>query len=107
LASASEINSTMPSENIIRIWQITGKNGTVIHTIEQAHDTLIKSMVLMNDGITIASASEDRTVKVWNISTGELVTTLQERYLSFKSLALLRDGRLVSGTWDDMIFIWK
>ena len=97
----------MPSEHIIRIWHITGKNGTVVHTIEQAHDDLVKSMVLMNDGVTMASASEDRTVKIWNISTGELVNTLQERYLSFKSLALLRDGRLISGTWDDLILIWK
>ena len=107
MASASETASTMSSENIIHIWLIAGKNGTIVHTIEQAHDHLIKSMILINDNVTMASASEDRTVKMWNISTGQLVTTLESKYLSFKSLALLRDGRLASGTWDDMIVIWK
>ena len=66
------------TEYTICIWDIQNNNATLIHTID-AHGDRIKSMILMKDGLTLASASEDRSVNLWDISTGELVKSLKEK----------------------------
>ena len=42
----------------------------------QAHDGYIISLQFSKDGKQIASASEDRTAKIWNVQTQELIRTL-------------------------------
>ena len=59
-------------------------------------------------GNLIASGSEDRTIKIWNASTGELQSTLTGHSGSVFSVAFSKDGtRLVSGSADKTVKIWS
>ena len=69
----------------------------------------VRSLVLLKDGFTMASASYDKTIKLWDTDTGEVESgkTLQEHTESVWSLGALEDGRLVSSSEDSSIIIWK
>src|SRR5262249_30057148 len=58
------------------------------------------------DSRRLASASEDGTVKVWELETGEEMLNLQHADRVY-SVAFNSDGRrLASGGWDQMVRIW-
>ena len=45
----------------------------------QGHTALINSIVFSPDGQTIASSSEDETIKFWDLTTGICVKTLKPK----------------------------
>jgi WD40 repeat protein len=59
------------------------------------------------DGATIASGSDDQTVKLWDITTGKCLKTLQGHTSWVNSVAISPDGTtLVSGSADRTIKLW-
>ena len=52
-------------------------------------------------------ASEHKTIKLWNIETGRLIHKLEAHKDFVLSLAVLADGRLISGSEDNSVIIWK
>lgn len=56
---------------------------------------------------TLASGSEDSTIKLWDLGTGELKTTLEGHSEAVKSVAISPDGKiLTSGSADKTIKLW-
>jgi WD40 repeat protein len=63
-------------------------------------------MALSPDSRCLASASEDGTVKIWQMDTGEEIHNLQHPDRVF-GVAFSPDGRrLASGGWDQIVRIW-
>src|SRR5207237_8738632 len=68
------------------------------------HKYAVYSVALSANGQTLASGSEDKTIKVWNLSTGKEVRTLTGHEYAVYSVALSADGQsLDSGSIDKMI----
>ena len=62
----------------------------------------------MHDGQRIASGSKDNTVKVWNVESGECVTTLKGHSDYVRSVSFSPDGAsIVSGSWDNTVKVWS
>ena len=61
---------------------------------------------LLSDG-TLASGSMDKTIKIWDTSSGTCIKTLKGHTHSVNSLCLLTDGTLASGSYDNTIKIWE
>ena len=60
------------------------------------------------DGQILVSGSEDTTIKVWNLETGEEIKTLAQNLASVTSLAISFDGQLLaSANQDYSIKLWK
>jgi WD40 repeat protein len=64
-------------------------------------------MVFSPDGRRLASASLDRTVKIWDATTGQEYVTLKGHTSWVQGVAYSSDGRgLASASWDRTLKIW-
>jgi WD40 repeat protein len=59
------------------------------------------------DGRLLASGSDDQTVKLWDVETGQEVRTLRGHNGGVWSVAFSPDGRLLaSGSGDGTVKLW-
>ena len=81
----------------------------------KGHESSVNSVGFSPDGKQLASGSEDKTIKIWDVTTGKILNTLpSERYAnkghqsSVRSVGFSPDGQqLASGSRDKTIKIWN
>jgi WD40 repeat protein len=101
LASQLSNKFSKTSSNTIRLWEVkTGKEMASLNTIT-------KTLSFSPDSKTLASASSDKAVRLWNIETGEKKAILRGHAGGINSVCFSPDGKtLASGSLDDTIIIW-
>ncbi len=73
----------------------------------ESHTGWINHLAFNPDGTTIASASDDGTIKLWNLQ-GELICTLSGHTQSVNHLAFNPDGTTIASASDDStIKLWN
>lgn len=88
--------------------------GAVSRPVESAlrltlkgHRDFIGGLVMLPDGQTLVSASEDGSMRVWDTGRGLCVRTLGEHTEAVNHLALSPDGRWIASASDDYtILLW-
>jgi WD40 repeat protein len=81
-------------------------NPNLLHLLE-GHTGPVLGVAYSPDGKRIASASADKSVRVWNAKTGEAMATLAGHKDDVTCVAFTADGkRVVSGSADKTIRIW-
>jgi WD40 repeat protein len=64
-------------------------------------------MAVNGTGELLATSTDHATIKLWNVSTGALVKSLEGHTGAVSSLAFARNGNLlVSGSRDETLRIW-
>ncbi|KAH6877188.1 Pfs, NACHT and WD domain protein [Thelonectria olida] len=77
-----------------------------INTLE-GHPKPITSIAFSHDGRLLASASMDRTAKIWDVVTGECIQTLRGHTYYIQSIAFSgTDYRIASASGDRMVKVW-
>ncbi|MGB7381143.1 MAG: TIR domain-containing protein [Rivularia sp. (in: cyanobacteria)] len=72
------------------------------------HNGLISRVEWSQDGNKLASSSFDKTIKIWNVETGECIQTLKGHERRVWGIALSPDGKtLASGSSDQTIRLWN
>jgi WD40 repeat protein len=86
------------------LWDVRGKNQPIRLV---GHSLAAFSVPFSHDGNLVATASVDKTIKLWDRNTGLLVTTLQGHVGGVFSVAFSPDDRiLASGGEDRVVMIW-
>lgn len=71
------------------------------------HAGLVRSVAFSPSGEGLASASDDGTVRLWKVATGELVTTITGHEGAVLGVGFSPDGKwLASVGRDKLIRIW-
>ncbi len=77
-----------------------------IRTFE-GHNKGVSSVVFSPDGTTIASGSNDSTIKLWDAQSGKLLNTLKGHRYAVENVAFSPNGTTIaSGGVDDTIKLW-
>jgi WD40 repeat protein len=85
---------------------IQEKWSTCVQTLE-GHSDSVNSVTFSYNSEWLASASFDRTVNIWDASSGECLQTLRGHSNFVKSAAFSHDSaRLASGSGDRTVKIW-
>ena len=74
----------------------------------QGHEGMITDLLLTQDEKFLISASEDSTIKYWNIENQRVINTFSGHKKAVTSLALSSDEKyLASGSKDRIVLIWN
>ena len=83
------------------------ENVSVVRTLTRHFDS-VNSVAISPDGQTLVSGSRDKTIKIWQLSTGRELRTLTGHSNGVSSVAISPDGQtLVSASIDKTIKIWQ
>jgi WD40 repeat protein len=73
----------------------------------EGHSNRVTSVAFSGDGGRIVSGSRDRSVQVWDASTGKTLKVLEGHTDGITSVAFSSDGRrIVSGSKDNSMRVW-
>jgi WD40 repeat protein/tRNA A-37 threonylcarbamoyl transferase component Bud32 len=74
----------------------------------KGHSSDVNSVAFANDGITLASGSDDNTIKLWNVATKKEIRTLKGHSQWIWTVAFSPDGKtLATGSADRDIKLWN
>ena len=79
-------------------------------TILEGHRSWVNSVVFSPDSKTLASGSDDNTIRLWDVSTGTEIRTLEGHTDDVESVVFSPDGtRLASASpgWDRSMRLWN
>jgi WD40 repeat protein/transcriptional regulator with XRE-family HTH domain len=94
--------NTIEAENALHRSVLASRVRLVFH-----HDSELWSVTYSPDGTHIAGASQDKTAKIWDATTGQLLLTLSGHTAPVNGIAYSPDGRRVATASDDQsVRLW-
>jgi WD40 repeat protein len=74
----------------------------------RGHSDFVWAVAISSNGQILASGSQDKTIKLWQLPTGKLLRTLSGHAKPILSVAISPDGRtLASGSVDNTVKLWE
>jgi WD40 repeat protein/transcriptional regulator with XRE-family HTH domain len=87
---------TPEAENALHRSILASRVQLVLH-----HDAEVWNVIFSPDGKQVATASQDKTAKIWDAATGKLLITLRGHRESVNGIVYSPDGKRIATTSDD------
>ncbi|PVH16958.1 uncharacterized protein CXQ87_004516 [Candidozyma duobushaemuli] len=100
--AAEEIYLTCSADRTIRKWK-AGKEVAQY----SGHNDVVRKLLILPGGKQFVSASNDCTLKVWDLESGAVLQTLHGHDSFIYDIAILSNGDLVSTAEDRTVRIWR
>ena len=95
------------SEGFLALARVGTDAIAVERQLQQGHTDAVRKLAFSPCGQTLVSASWDKTVRLWSVSSGACLRVLRGHTDCVNSVAFFPNGkRLVSGSKDETIRIW-
>ena len=89
----------------LKIWHKQTEEP-IVTALKDRHSKKINDVIFSPDGETIVSASDDKTVKLWNSNNGELLRTLEGHPDGVTKVSMSDDGEIIRSTSHRVTKIW-
>ncbi|MDC0743518.1 AAA family ATPase [Polyangium mundeleinium] len=91
----------------IRVRSRTSRRGEVSARVLEGHAAKVNAVAITRDGRLALSASDDRTVRVWDLEAGQALFVLTGHVSAVRGVVVSADGRTAaSGAADGSLFVW-
>jgi hypothetical protein len=90
LLASCQRDGAETTEPAARVWQVVREP-----MVMKGHTGTVGSVVVTPDGKTVVSGSVDKTLKMWDLETGQCLATFEGRTGSVLGVAVTPDGKTV------------
>ncbi|MFI1568484.1 NB-ARC domain-containing protein [Streptomyces sp. NPDC020490] len=92
---------------LTNLWPLPDAPSPALHRALTGHTKAVVSVAIAPDGTWLATASIDKTVRIWDRATGTCTTTLTGHTNAVRSVAIAPDGTwLATTSRDKTVRIW-
>ncbi|MFN8467927.1 MAG: effector-associated domain EAD1-containing protein [Caldilineaceae bacterium] len=96
----------LPCPNLEVVWTTAQSSTSLVRTLS-GHTKRVTAVAVTPDGRHVISGSWDKTLRVWDLASGETVRTLSGHTDWVRGVAVTPDGRqVVSGAEDKTLRVW-
>lgn len=92
------------SGELIHIWDL---NSGKLNKTLKGHLKPVTSLCLNQDGTILAAGSRDKTVSLWRLPEGNLITRLSANVASVWSLAMTKSAKLIASASYQEVRLWQ
>jgi WD40 repeat protein len=104
---AEELEKADPEELTV-IKSTTPAEKTISNKSLSGHSDSVRAIAFSPDGKYLVSGSNDRTVRLWDLQTGQVIKLLEGHQQRVKCVRVSDDGKLIiSGSADSTVKIWN
>ncbi len=108
--SADEVMQAMGMECKTQNFKLPNPPWRCLHTLTGHSGTLssVNALAISPDSHTLASASDDKNIKLWDLNTKKVLASLSGHSQAVKSVAFSPDGQILATASDDKtIKLWQ